>query len=275
ADTYLLDLYKETLSWQSAEDTAKSPIHQLFYHRLTGGRLERFYGTLPGKIGDDIQITLPGGQYSMREVRQVQWQINEQHYSETLDDLIIKAIDLLNPAQSAPSVIGHGDAHNGNVFFQRDTTPPSLLYFDPAFAGRHHPLLDLTKPLFHNVFAMWMYFPQEKKRQTRVAVNRSYDVWEVEYDYLLHPTRQVFLESKVERVLTPTLRELKQRGWLRDDWREYLKAALFCCPFLTMNLADGDRFPPEITLLGLAMSVEMGSESQGQHSLIDRALETI
>jgi hypothetical protein len=50
---------------------------------------------------------------------------------------------------------------------------------------------------------------------------------------------------------------------------------LFCCPFLTLNLADEERFPPEIALLGLAMAVEMGAESAGERSLIDRTLDEV
>jgi len=68
---------------------------------------------------------------------------------------------------------------------------------------------------------------------------------------------------------------LKARNELRSDWRGYLKAALFCCPFLTMNLADTAKFPPQIALLGLSMAIEMGSESAGQRSLIDQALDDV
>ena len=159
--------------------------------------------------------------------------------------------------------------------FRKNDTPPSLLYFDPAFAGRHNPLIDLTKPLFHNVFAMWMYFPHEKRAATTISLNSDGDVWHVDYDYALPDVRMMFFESKVKRVLLPILKHLKSQNQLRDDWRNYLKAALFCCPFLTMNLADSDKFPPEISLLGLAMSIEMGAESSGQKSLIDRTLDSV
>ena len=169
------------------------------------------------------------------------------------------------------AVVGHGDAHNGNVFFRQ----PSLLYFDPAFAGRHHPLLDLTKPLFHNVFAMWMYHPQMKAAQTTLTLERNGDDWQVTHDYAVHPVRDLFLRSKVERVLVPTLRELQQRDWLTPHWRAYLKSALFCCPFLTMNLTDTAKFPPAISLLGLAMSIEMGAESVGTRSRIDQTLDQV
>jgi hypothetical protein len=263
ADDDLMRCYRESLADQSAEEAAQAPIHQLFYHRLTGGRLDRFY------TGTDI--ALPDGVHKMDELRRVQWTINGQVYDETLGDLIDRAIRLLHPAQAGPSIIGHGDAHNGNVFFRHQSE--GLLYFDPAFAGRHHPLLDLTKPLFHNIFAMWMYFPQVKQATTPISL-----LWEgqrvgVQYEYHLPPLRHMFLRSKVDRVLVPLVAALREQNRLRDDWRAYLKAALFCCPFLTLNLADGGRFPPEISLLGLAMAVEMGAESQGKRSLIDRTLD--
>ncbi len=264
SDDALLKIYLNTLEWQSAEDAAKAPVHQLFYHRLAYGRLARFYGETTQ------QATLSDGAATMGDIRRARWNINGQSYAETLDDLIGRASKRLQPAQGGASVIGHGDAHNGNVFYR----PDGLMYFDPAFAGRHHPLLDLTKPLFHNVFAMWLYFPQEKRAGLQISLKRG-NVWQVEHDYALHPVRRMFLESKVGRVLKPIVQELRARGWLRDDWRAYLKAALFCCPFLTMNLADETRFPPEIRLLGLSMAVEMGAESAERRSLIDQVFDGI
>lgn len=268
ADDELLAFYRQTLFEQSAADAAKSPVHQLFYHRLTGGRLDRFYG-------ENTQIQFPDGSHSMSDVRSKKWVINGQVYDETLNDMIQRAIELLNPSQADIAVIGHGDAHNGNVFFRKNDNPSSLLYFDPAFAGKHHPLLDLTKPLFHNVFAMWMYFPETKGDSTSISLKKYNDLWIVDYDYHLPEVRHMFLRSKFERVLIPILQDLKQKNLLRDDWRDYLKAALFCCPLLTMNLADNEKFPPEISLLGLSMAVEMGSESSQNQSLIDATLNEV
>ena len=263
-DDQLFQVYLSTLEWQPAQVAAKAPVHQLFYHRLTGGRLARFYAP-------ETAIRLPDGDHTMEKVRRARWTINGQHYEQTLDDVISRAITLLTPEQAGVAVVGHGDAHNGNVFFRQ----PSLLYFDPAFAGRHHPLLDLTKPLFHNVFAMWMYHPQMKAAQTTLTLERNGDDWQVTHDYAVHPVRDLFLRSKVERVLVPTLRELQQRDWLTPHWRAYLKSALFCCPFLTMNLTDTAKFPPAISLLGLAMSIEMGAESVGTRSRIDQTLDEV
>ena len=263
ADDLLQTIYQRTLARQPAKESAKAPIHQLFYHRLTGGRLDRFYP-------DNAVLALSDGTAGMDEIRRVRWVINGIPYADSLNTIIANAIERLNPARDVPSVIGHGDAHNGNVFFR----PDGLMYFDPAFAGRHSVLLDLVKPLFHNVFAMWMYFPNEIRSRLQITLRRDGDVWHVDHDYRLHPVRKMFFESKVERVLRPTLRELQRLGWLDADWRDTLRAALFCCPFLTMNLADSVKFPPEIRLLGLSMAVEMGSEAKNgaRSTLLAQAL---
>lgn len=270
SDDQLRQIYLNTLEMQPTEAAAKAPVHQLFYHRLAYGRLARFYGAALDEAAQ-VSVMLPDGSATMADVRRAQWTINGQQYNETLEEIIARALRLLQPEQAGASIIGHGDAHNGNVFYR----PGGLMYFDPAFAGRHHPLLDLTKPLFHNVFAMWMYYPQEKRAGLNIRIERTGERWHVQHDYALHPVRQMFLESKVERVLKPIVGELRARGWLREDWRDYLKAALFCCPFLTMNLADETRFPPEIRLLGLSMAVEMGTTSSSKGSLIDQILERI
>ncbi len=255
ADDLLLALYLKTLQTGISQT---APIHQLFYHRLAGGRLDRFYG-------DGTEIALPGGVVPLRTVRRARWRINDADYTDTLEDIITRALRLLAPGQVGPTVTGHGDAHNGNVFFAQQ-----LVYFDPAFAGRHHPLLDLAKPLFHNVFAMWMYFPDDERARLRISLERDGDLWHVQHDYAPNPLRLMFLTSKAERVLRPLLLQLAQAGLLREDWRAFLKAALFCCPLLTLDLK---RFPPEISLLGLAMAVTMGAESSSTSSLIDRVLD--
>ena len=113
ADDELLKLYLATVDTQSAENAAKSPVHQLFYHRLTGGRLDRFYG-------ENTRIQLPATEYDVADVRKKKWVINGQVYTDTLDVIIERAINLLQPTQSGVAIVGHGDAHNGNVFFQKE-----------------------------------------------------------------------------------------------------------------------------------------------------------
>lgn len=256
ADKYLAEIYQATLSWQTAEDAARAPVHQLLYHRLAGKRYQDFYT-------DQGTPILPLDK---------RWIINGRRYDHTLGELI-GLQHLLAPGQAGASVIGHGDAHNGNVFY---FAGDRLVYFDPAFAGRHHPLLDLTKPLFHNVFASWMYHPDDYATTMR-NITETHDTITVEFDEVPPGKRlDLFFESKVTHTLTPTLIDLKRRGWLQENWRQYLKMALFCCPLLTMNLLDARRFPESVKWLGLTYAVIMGSESAGSDkSPLDAALDRV
>ncbi|MBK8026038.1 MAG: hypothetical protein IPK19_32800 [Chloroflexi bacterium] len=266
-DVTLYEIYRRTLQEQPAASARIAPVHQLFYHRLTGGRLDRFYG--PGSA-----ISWQDERIPVEEVWKARWIINGTQYDAALAELIAGAIEMLNPTQAGAAVVGHGDAHNGNLFYCEDSS--HLTYFDPAFAGTHEPLLDLTKPLFHNVFAMWMYYPTIIDERLHLTLRRDGNVWIVDHDYVIHPIRHAFLESKVTRVLGPILREMSSRELLRPDWRSYLKSALLCCPLLTMNLADSNRFPPQIALLGLAMAVQMGANPvSGSRGLLESALDDV
>jgi hypothetical protein len=267
ADEKLYQIYLKTLQPLAAAEHAKAPVHQLFYHRLTGGRFTSFY--------QDTEMSLPGQQLNFNNLAKMKWTINGVKFRDTLGNLVESAIELLNPdSADTLSIVGHGDAHNGNIFCDEDTA--ELLYFDPAFAGRHSPFLDLAKPLFHNVFAIWMYFPEEIASNLSIQWQIKEDSLIVEHDFVPSDARIALLRSKLERVLNPLLRELKLRDSLPEKWRDYLKLALFCCPFLTMNLSDVQKFSPEITLLGLAMSVEMGSTNlENSKSLLDAEMDRI
>jgi hypothetical protein len=260
ADRDLANIYRQTLAPLSAEQHAAAPIHQLFYHRLVGGRYASFY--------EGQEVALPGQKMSFADLSQWRWRINGVEYADSIQQLVQRAIEILNPTQREVwSVVGHGDAHNGNVFLSGD----QLIYFDPAFAGRHSFLLDLTKPLFHNVFATWMYFPQAVADQLDIHYEVQAQVIDIRHNFQPIPARVATLRSKLHSVLFPMLQELGERG--HPQWREYLKSALFCCPFLTMNLRDPAKFPPAITLLGLALAVEMGSAGVG--GILDRELDSL
>ncbi len=264
SDQQLYTLFEQTMSEDDREAVMTAPVHQLFFHRLTGGRLDRFYG-------EGTAITLPHGMLSLAEVRQKRWIINGSEYDDTLDALIEQAIQRLDPARlPLHTVAGHGDAHNGNVFFDEEQV--TLTYFDPAFAGRHHPLLDLVKPLFHNVFAMWMYFPDQEADTLQITLQERDSAWVVDHNYGLNAVRQMFLESKIRHTLVPIVQQMHRDGILPSNWRQMLKFGLFCCPFLTLDLK---RFPPSISLLGLTMAVQMGGESAKRRSLIDQTLDQV
>ena len=266
----LLDIYQSTRASSTAGEHAQAPIHQLFWHRLVGGRLKSFYEgknvLLPTRPqGDRKGSPLPytGGREPLEEsglpfdeLLGCRWVINGVAHRSTLGDLVERAKVVLNPARAAMTVLGHGDAHFGNVFLEHHSR---YLYFDPAFAGRHTPLLDVVKPLFHNVFATWMYFPREIARTLQLSAIVRDGTLYIEHNYTLTPVRRAILQTKVEYLLTPLIAWLRAEGGLPEDWLEMMHLALMCCPLLTINLIDGERLPPTVSWLGLSLAVQIGN----------------
>ncbi len=253
----LLAIYAATLARIPAAENERAPIHQLFWHRLAGGRLQSFYAGKSFMLPHQRRDTL-----AFEELLTYGWTIKGPErpalrLQYTLGELLTRARSVLDPRVEMTSVIGHGDAHYGNIFLenQRD-----YLYFDPAFAGRHSPLLDIIKPLYHNIFATWMYFPQEiaSELEINVAV-RSGHIY-LEHNYSPGPLRTAIAASKRENLLRPLFNLLKARGEWQSGAEEFLRLALLCCPLLTINLLDGQRIPPAISWLGLAHAVQLGQE---------------
>jgi hypothetical protein len=151
-------------------------------------------------------------------------------------------------------------SHPGLLDTPLTDTGLRYLYFDPAFAGRHTPLLDVIKPLFHNVFATWMYFPHDVARELHLSVTIRDTTLIIEHDYALTPVRQAILQTKIEHLLIPLVAELRSRDALPGDWLEMTRLALMCCPLLTINLLDEERIPASTGWLGLSQAVQMGNE---------------
>jgi len=326
----LLEIYRSTFAFSTEEEHARAPIHQLFWHRLAGGRFKSFYA---GKhIRFPAEAKSRESSFPFDDLLSYRWIINGIPYERTLGVLVERAKEVLRPARAATTVIGHGDAHFGNVFLEQAPqgeseeqrgqgngesfqgaadlglqgeheergqgdrkgrpyispvpghpgqgdrkgrpyishpghlgAPPTdtglcYLYFDPAFAGRHTPLLDVIKPLFHNTFATWMYFPFDVARDLNLSVSVQNSTITVEHNYTLTPVRQAILQTKIEHLLIPHVAELRSHDALPGDWLEMMRLALMCCPLLTINLLDEERLPPSIGWLGLAQGVQMGNE---------------
>ncbi len=253
----LLAIYQTNLAFSSAEEHARAPIHQLFWHRLTGGRLAHFYaGKRVPLPGNDLK---PEASILFEDLLRYRWSINGTFVAgrnETLGTSIERAKIVLHPAREAATIIGHGDAHFGNVFLEQQRY---YRYFDPAFAGRHGVLLDIVKPFFHNIFATWMYFPAEVARDLHIAVELRNGCVFVEHNYVLTPVRRAILETKREYLLQPLKAWLRSSNALPDDWYEILTLALMCCPLLTINLLDTQRIPPAVCWLGLSLAMEMSN----------------
>ncbi len=270
---------QDTIRMERASVVSQQPLWQLFTHRLVSkeGSLPRIEQYYLGKI-----VHLPKGQQMNFEAfSRLAWTINGRVYTQTLEAIIQQAKELVNPSirEQWPVCVAHGDDHNGNKFYFRDDPNP-LRYFDPAFAGEAVPLLlAFVKTTFHDTFAhpLWLYSPDEAEpdlklefdiQEGNILVNHN---WDLENQSCL---RTKILESKMKYLWKPLFATLREKGWLWDEALEFVKKALFCCPFLVYNLIDNKRYSPQMSLLALAFCVEMGSWAK-EGSLLDNYLKDL
>jgi hypothetical protein len=267
-DELTCSIYLKTLHSTSGREAGGEPIHQLFYHRLVerdepeviGGRARRFFWAR------DFDIA--GLTISAAQLRSLRWRINGVRFEDSIEELLHRSLSLLRPASTARfgGVTAHGDAHNGNVWWHAPPdADPTLVLFDPAFAGRHvSALLAEVKATFHNVFAhpLWLYHPAQAQQHYRVLARVEGDILDLRTNWRPSPLRQLFLAGKAATVWRPMLQALEQSGLLPPDWRNTLRCALFCCPSLVKDPCAGGQggHTPLSSALALAMAVRCGSE---------------
>jgi hypothetical protein len=265
-DSTVFAVYEKSLRWASTDEHAAAPVRQLFDYRLQdSGRVGLFY--------NNKEVELGGTRVKFNSLAKQRWIVNGVSYPNCLDDIIRLSRELLKPAPG-PVIIGHGDRHNGNVFYDRDAG--RLFLFDPAFAGQHSPVLDLAKPIFHNVFARWMYFPDRVQADLRLEYEIFSDHVVVDHSFVPSSLRMEYLKSLQDNLLRPTMKLLSDQNMLSGDWLQQLRCALFCCAFLTVDLF-AERLPKgtlaqtyssEIKMLGLSLAVELGNPSyEGTNTL--------
>jgi len=281
-DRLIGERYLATLHATTAAEVAAESIHRLFHARLVdpgheqefGGRVRRFYV--------DQVFRFPGATLHWRDLADRRWRINGVAYGRTLRALFEESRERLQPARLAGhgAVVAHGDAHNANVWAAPADGAHRLVFFDPAFAGRHIPaLLAEIKATFHNIFAhpLWLYDAPIADRRFKADVTVAGDVLDLATDWQLPPLRTAFLESKAALVWRPLLAALLARGWLPAEWRRIVRCALFCCPTLVMDLrASGAAdHTPATSAIGLAVAIMAGSEPLDGDDVVSGFLEAV
>jgi hypothetical protein len=277
-------IYLRTLHAAGSEEVAREPIHQLFHHRLVsadapaaiGGRARRFFW--------DRSFDVAGLLLSAEQLRNAHWCINGIEYADSIEVLLRRSLELLQPSTLARfgAVTAHGDAHNANLWWQlQGREPPQLILFDPAFAGVHvSALLADVKATFHNIFAhpLWLYHPAQADRLYTVAARLSGGSIYLETDWRASELRLGFLRDKATLLWRPLLQRLASLNLLAADWRSSLRCALFCCPTLVKDLCAGGAggHTPLSSALGLAIAIRVGSEPVGAaHDEISDFLDAI
>ncbi len=268
-------VYCDSLHPITAEQSAGEAIHRLFFDRLVdpgtraypGGRLKGFY---VGHTFRFLDFELPWD-----TLKDLKIEVNGVRYARTLGALFDEAHARLAPeALSGGGVIAHGDAHNANVWYERDGDRARLVLFDPAFAGEHVPaLLADIKATFHNVLAhpFWLYEPTEARVRFQASAERTGDTLRIRTTWGLPPHREALLDIRAEQVWKPLLALLRTRGLLPDDWQRVMRLALFLCPTMVMNLRAGATVHNEVSsAIGFAAAMMCGSEPEQGDDLVSR-----
>ena len=277
----VLAVYRKTLHRVSADQVAGEPVHRLFYERLIdaeqgtfpGGRLASFYN---GK-----EFAFPGVSLDWDSLSKARFVINGQAYENSLGALFDAAHARLNPRQLADNggVTAHGDAHNANVWFERQPEGARLAFFDPAFAGEHIPtLLAEIKTTFHNILAhpFWLYDPALAEQNFTAKARFADGQLHADFDWQLTPVRAAMLQVKADSLWRPLLSDLKQHDLLPADWRRIIRLGLFLCPTMVMNLRAGaTTHNPTSSLIGLSVAVMVGSEPVTGSDMISQFLDRI
>lgn len=219
---------------------------------------------------------------NFEEFKHYTWVINGKKYSENLAEIIESAKKIVNPnaQKNWATITAHGDDHNGNKFYFEGETP-SLKFFDPAFAGENIPaLLAFVKTTFHDTLAHPFYFYEpekvEEKAEISVEINKANKTVVINHKFNLEesaPFRKELLEIKKEKLWKPLIQEMKSRNFFPEiseknqyTWeKQFIKKALFCCPFLCLNLIDKNKFSPKTSLFALSRAVELGSSIENKN----------
>ena len=264
----ILTVAQASLTPITPDQAAAEPIHRLFHERLIdpqdghypGGRLASFY------IGKTFhfphQVELHWDQIAL--ARPV---INDIEYSRSLSEMFDLAYRRYAPMSTADAggIVAHGDAHNANVWYERDENGPRLAFFDPAFAGDRVPsLLAEVKSTFHNIFAhpLWLYNPELAEQRYSASARLQDDRLSIDTDWRPSDLRLRLLDAKAMHFWKPWLKTLAERGLLPDDWEDVIRIGLFLSPTLVMNLSagpGGDRHNPVSSAIGLSVALAAGS----------------
>lgn len=209
-------------------------IHQLFSHRLISlegetPRIESFYEK----------------ESRYDDVADLRWIVNGKEIPWTLSKLVHDSKKYLAASfsEGMTSVIAHGDEHFANQFIINN----KIIFFDPAFAGRMPALLAPVKATAHNVIAhpFWYYEPSEIREKLTYTHTIEKGVVSLTHNWELMkvaPIRVEIAQLYVHKIWKPLIQTLKAANQLPSWWREYIRSAIFCSPFLAKNLLNPVEF---------------------------------
>lgn len=226
-----------------------SRIHDLYYKRLVGDRLQLFY--------ENFELNINGKIYKFINLFDYDLIVNNKNYGK-LSGIIKNFSTLLNPANfvNRIKICGLGDSHSGNVIVE--DSPDDYLYIDYEFSGFHSPYLDIAKEIYNDCAFNVFYSDKLPDFSYNLDIEIQNNSLIINHDYLPDKLSRLLLKTKIEGTILPLREYLKSINRDTDeDWDQILGGALFCSGFLTRKPTDfvkADAF-----LLNFANCIEMSS----------------
>ncbi len=232
-NAYLLsatDIHKGVVK---KEELYTSRIHDLFYGRLMGDRLSKFY--------NDFTFETNGIKVGFEELMGMTIVINGVTYRSIRDSVDKARSDLFPEYLNEKLMIcGLGDAHSGNIMSSGN--PDDYLYIDYEFSGFHSPYLDMAKAIYNDCSFNIFYVDKLPKQDFHIEVKVDGDRLIIEHDYKFDSLSKFLLKTKMEGVVLPMRDFLNGKGISTDDdWLDTLGSAMLCCGLLTRNLSEFDE----------------------------------
>ena len=138
-------------------------------------------------------------------------------------------------------------------------------------------LLPEIKTSFHNIFAhpFWLYHNKIAEEKYKISVKTDDNNIYIEHNWQLGDLRTGFLQQKI-KFWRELFNHLKTKGYEFDNAREFMRAALFCCPSLVINLRAGaDKHNATTSMLGLVICVMLSCEPKYKQDVVNEFLDGI
>lgn len=124
----------------STKNYLSSKTNSLFYKRINGERFDLFYKDSPNNISKyfDKKIILNGTPFE-QSINDIFTQIKKKYKS-------------LNKDKSLPGILGHGDAHHGNIIVNG-----KIYFIDNEYAGYMPAFMELAKPYYNDLLGTLLF----------------------------------------------------------------------------------------------------------------------
>ncbi|MBN8828014.1 MAG: hypothetical protein J0H68_04845 [Sphingobacteriia bacterium] len=276
---------------------AKAKNDEFYFHRVqtqkldnVEGRLESFYTMSKVKLDNEI--------INWHKLVKKKWVIDGVAYKETLEDLILKAHNNLNPANKRLIALSHGDWHEMNIITDiLDNNKLNFYYIDLETFGENSILGDSVIYLVYNSiladyinpkyysnylnkrnkainFAMKTF--SNKEIHPAVIVSEKYVYMDNVNKFGTNKVRKEIANLHIKLYLEKVIKlaEAKYGLSIRNEIEEYLKSCFLLRLLGVYNLTEMEP-NDQVKLLGLIYKVIGTTENNKNIPFTERFLDAI